>query len=349
MRKKSSLISIESVILFCLVLLSIISTFVLRSIEPALYPQYFIYLILAILTFVIFLKIDFEILEAFSPHLYLISLFALLLPLLIGQVTRGSVRWIQIGSITLQPSELVRPFLLLFFARYLTSKEISLIHLAKVFIFLFIPFLLILIQPSLGVAILTALGFLGVLIASEINKKYIFSSILILLAIMPLVWFILAPYQRQRILTFIDPALDPQGSGYNSIQSMISIGSGKLFGRGLGRGVQTQLDFLPEKHTDFIFAAISEELGFVGSVLVSTLLFIFFICLTVLIENARNNTARAYVSGVFVILLAETLVHIGMNVGLLPITGVPLPIVSAGGSALIGTVMSVAISFNAKK
>ena len=130
---------------------------------------------------------------------------------------------------------------------------------------------------------------------------------------------------------------------------MISIGSGKLFGRGLGRGVQTQLDFLPEKHTDFIFAAISEELGFVGSVLVSTLLFIFFICLTVLIENARNNTARAYVSGVFVILLAETLVHIGMNVGLLPITGVPLPIVSAGGSALIGTVMSVAISFNAKK
>ena len=159
----------------------------------------------------------------------------------------------------------------------------------------------------------------------------------------------LAPYQKQRVMSFLDPQSDRYGAGYNSIQSMIAVGSGRWSGRGLGEGVQTQLAFLPEKHTDFIFASIAEEMGFTGNILLILGFFVFFWILTKYLEKAKNPTARAYISGLFLVLFAESFVHIGMNIGMLPITGVPLPFVSAGGSALLGTTMSVAIAMNAKK
>jgi len=202
---------------------------------------------------------------------------------------------------------------------------------------------------TLGVAILTGIGFVGVLMASSINKKYFLYIAGIFLLLAPLIWMVLAPYQKQRIDSFINPENDPLGAGYNSIQSMISVGSGGFLGRGLGEGVQTQLAFLPEKHTDFIFAAIAEELGFVGSILIFAGLFTVFWLLIVVIEQSKGQVERAYATGVFMILFAETIIHIGMNMGMLPITGVPLPFVSAGGSALIGTTMAVAIAMNAKR
>jgi rod shape determining protein RodA len=231
----------------------------------------------------------------------------------------------------------------------LTQKELNFRRLLKLIFLFFVPFILILIQPSLGVAVLTSVGFLGVLLASSIEKKYFLVGILVFLLTVPGLWFILQPYQKTRIVTFLNPENDPQGAGYNSIQSMISVGSGKLFGRGLGEGVQTQLEFLPEKHTDFIFAAISEELGFMGSSLVLLGLFAVFLVLIHIIGHAVDPVARAYVSGVFLVLFAQTIVHVGMNMGLFPITGIPLPFVSAGGSALLGTTIAIAIVMKAKK
>jgi len=286
---------------------------------------------------------------AFSNHLYVLSIFLLLLPLVIGQVTRGAIRWIPIGSITIQPSEVVRPFLLLFFARYLTEKKLDLKRIVRFIPLVFLPVFLILVQPSLGVAILTVVGFLGVFISTGINKKYLLIGSVVVLLMVPFFWLLLQPYQKQRILVFMDPASDPYGAGYNSIQSMISVGSGRLFGRGLGEGVQTQLKFLPEKHTDFIFAAICEELGFTGAILTLLGLFIIFWRLIVIVENSIHVTARSYVVGLFLVLFIETVIHVGMNMGLVPITGVPLPLVSAGGSALLGTMMGLAIAMNAKK
>jgi rod shape determining protein RodA len=340
---------IDKGVIFGVVLLTLISTTVLMSINPNLYPIYFVYIVLAIIIFYIFSKIEFEFFLAFSSHLYFISIILLILPLLLGQVTRGAIRWIPIGSITIQPSEIVRPFLLLFFAKYLTDRELDLKRLVRLVPLVFLPVFLILIQPSLGVAILTIIGFLGVLIATGIKKEYLAVGFLIVVFLLPLLWFLLAPYQKQRISVFLDPSADPYGAGYNSIQSMISVGSGRLFGRGLGEGVQTQLKFLPENHTDFIFAAISEELGFVGATLTLLGLFIIFWRLISIIEKARNIPARAYVVGVFLVLFVETFIHTGMNMGLVPITGVPLPLVSAGGSALLGTMMGLAIAMNAKK
>src|SRR3990172_4602671 len=249
-------------------LMATLSIIVLRAIAPSLFPLYFLYIILGFGAFFLLLKTDFEIISIFSKHLYIASIVLLILPLLIGQVTRGAIRWIPIGALTIQPAEIVRPFLLIFFANYLTEKEVDAKRLINAFLLLSLPTALIVVQPSLGVAVLTVIGFVGVLFASTIKKKYFLWGLVFLAAFLPIIWQILAPYQKQRIITFLDPAKDPYGAGYNAIQAMISVGSGKIFGRGLGEGVQTQLSFLPERHTDFVFASIAEELGILGAMLV---------------------------------------------------------------------------------
>jgi len=329
-----------------LVLLSII---VLRSIAPNLFPLYFVYIVLGVLAFLVFSKIDFDILSYFSKHLYVGSIIFLLIPLIIGQVTRGVIRWIPIGGVTIQPSELVRPFLLLFFANYLVSGKFNKKKIIYSLILLAIPALLILVQPSLGVTVLTVVGYLGVLIATEIDKRALLLIALFLILIFPAFIFFLAPYQRSRVESFLFPGRDPAGAGYNSIQSMISVGSGEFWGRGLGKGVQTQLSFLPERQTDFIFASVSEELGFVGAFLMLFALFFVLFQVQKVISNARSPEARAFVSGVFLSLFAQVLIHIGMNMGLFPITGIPLPLVSAGGSSFVATMTALGMVLGAKR
>jgi len=329
--------------------LVLLSTITLRATAGFLFPGYFFYLILAILVFFLFSKIDFEVISLFSKHLYLVSIIFLILPVLIGQVTRGTIRWIPLGPLTIQPAEVVRPFLLVFFANYLTKEKLNLERLIKALFLLSLPLLLILIQPSLGISLLTLTGFLGILLASNFEKKYLLVGLAILLLAGPISWKLLAPYQKLRILSFIDPSADPLGIGYNSIQSMISVGSGRVFGRGLGKGVQTQLAFLPERHTDFIFAAISEEMGFAGAVFLLLALFSIFWWLIKVAENARSISARAFASGLFLSFFVQTVIHIGMNMGILPITGIPLPLVSAGGSSLLATMIGLGIAQGAKR
>ena len=332
--------------IFLMVALSVI---VLRAIAPSLFPLYFLYLILGFGAFFLLLQTDFEIISIFSKHLYIVSIVLLILPLLIGEVTRGAIRWIPIGALTIQPAEIVRPFLLIFFANYLTEKEVDSKRLVWAFLLLSLPTALIVVQPSLGVAVLTVIGFIGVLFASTIKKKYFLWGLVFFAVFLPLIWQVLAPYQKQRILTFLDPAKDPYGTGYNAIQSMISVGSGKIFGRGLGQGAQTQLSFLPERHTDFVFASIAEELGILGAMLVLLGAFFLMSRLVLISENARSPAARAFVSGLFLMLFAQIVVHVGMNLGLVPITGVPFPLVSAGGSSFLATMIGLGIALGAKR
>lgn len=273
----------------------------------------------------------------------------LILTLVIGGVTRGVVRWISLGSLTLQAAEITKPFLLVFFANYLYKERLNSKGIIKTILLMAIPIFLIFIQPSLGVSFLLALGFVGILLASEIKKinfVYLGGAALV---IIPLLFSLLAPYQKSRILSFLNPYSDPKGSGYHSIQSQIAVGDGGLLGRGLGKGVQTQLLFLPEKQTDFIFAAISEELGFIGSGLVLLAFFILFWRITAYMGMAVNPQARAYLAGIFVMLLAQSIIHIGMNMGLLPITGVPLPLVSAGGSSFVSTMIALGICLSSRR
>jgi rod shape determining protein RodA len=322
--------------------------FVLNAIAPSLFPSYYAFYVIGILAFLLFSKIDFEILRIYSLHFYVLSLVLLAIVLVIGQVTRGTIRWIPIGPISFQPSEVVRPFLLLYFASYLGYKEMSLKKITKAIILLAIPVVLIMIQPSLGVSVLVAVGLFGVLLAKDFDKKHLMTIFSIVVLLLPLFWLVLRPYQKDRITGFFGNS-DPQGAGYNSIQSMIAVGSGKLFGRNLGKGVQTQLEFLPEKQTDFIFAAISEELGFAGSLLTLVLSFLLLWRLSTFLENSVSPTARSYISGVFLTLFLQIIIHTGMNMGLLPVTGIPFPLVSAGGSSFLGTMIGLGIVFSAYK
>ncbi len=330
-------------------LLLVFSFFILRSLNPSLFPSYYWYFGLGIFIFFIFSLFDFEVISAFSPFFYIISIILLLITLVIGQVTRGTVRWIPIGSFSLQPSEIVRPFLLVFFANYICEKKLSFKRLVQILLYMAFPLFLILVQPSLGVTALTSLGFLGLFLASEADKKIFLYLGLVGMVLIPVVFSFLAPYQKQRITAFMNPASDPLGAGYNAVQSTISVGSGKIFGRGLGKGVGTQLSFLPERHTDFVFASIAEEMGFVGAIVLLLITAFLFFRIISYTEYSINIPARLFLGGLFLTLFAQTFIHVGMNMGMLPITGVPYPLVSAGGSSLLATMTSLGIVMGTKK
>jgi rod shape determining protein RodA len=338
-------LTLTTAILFLIV----ISTIVLRSIAPSLFPLYFLSVFVSLVAFWLFSSIDFEIVSIFSKLLYGLSVIILLLPFVVGTVTRGTIRWIELGPLSFQPAEIVRPFLLVFFAGYLTHSRITFKRLIFALFLLFIPLFLILVQPSLGVSFLTFIGFFGILLASNFNKKYIILGALASLLLIPVLWNFMAPYQKERVQTFINPSKDPQGAGYNSLQSMIAAGSGKLFGVGLGHGTQTQLSFLPEKQTDFIFAATAEELGFLGAgiLLLATLVILYR--LTRFMEVSSGRASRAYLAGFFLTYLVQVFIHVGMNLGMVPVTGVPFPLVSAGGSSLLATMIGLGMAFGAVK
>ena len=339
----------DPLLVFGIAFLIVFGAIILRSVASDFFPVYWVYLVLAILSFIFFAKLDFSIVNAFTKHLYVFSIIFLILPLAIGEVTRGAIRWIPIGALTIQPAEIVRPFLLLFWANQLNGFEFKLARIMKLLVLLLLPVLLILAQPSLGVAILTFMGFVGVFLATGVDRKLYLILIFAAILAIPVGWFALAPYQRERITTFISPQSDPSGAGYNAIQAMIAVGSGKMTGRGIGEGVQTQLYFLPERHNDFIFASIAEELGFLGAGLVLVGSFFVLWRITSAVDNPKNPVARAFLSGVFLTLFTQTVVHIGMNMGLVPITGVPLPLVSAGGSSLLATITILGLVLSASK
>lgn len=340
---------IDVLMLIPLVFLTLLSVIVLKSIAPGIFPTYFIYIVLGLISFIIFSKIDYRITETFSPIYYGISIFLLLVTLIIGSVTRGTIRWIPLGGVSIQPAEIIRPFLMVFFANYYARQNLNISTFVKAILLIALPTLLIVIQPSLSVTLITLVGFLGITTSAGFSRKVLLACGMFILIISPLLFLTLAPYQKERIMTFINPNKDPLGAGYNSIQSVISVGSGKLAGRGLGKGVQTQLLFLPERHTDFVFASISEEMGFIGALFCLGGLFIVLYRITIYIGDPIGPSGRAYTTGVFFTLLTQVLVNIAMNLGVMPVAGLPLPILSAGGSSYLATMILLGIASSTKK
>lgn len=307
---------------------------ILMSVSPESFPRQFIYIGLALLAFLVFSKIDIGILQAFSPWFYPLSILFLGITLFIGGVTRGAVRWIEIGPLTLQTSEIVKPLLLLFFSWFLTRRE-DLKHFFFSLPLVLFATLLVLKQPDLGSGLVVFAGFLGSLFIGGAPL-----GLLVLLGLggiggAPLLWQLLADYQKERIVSFLAPTRDPLGSGYNALQAMVAVGNGQFWGLGLGQGTQSQLAFLPERHTDFIFAALSEEFGFLGAVTVIILFTILLTRIIFLLKATEDNFTKVFLGGVFMTVFFQAGVNIGMNLGLLPITGIPLPFVSSGGSSLL--------------
>lgn len=281
--------------------------------------------------------------------LYGVTVILLIVVLVIGKARLGAQRWFSIGGFAFQPSEFIKLCLILVLARYGGSHKGALGEVRSLImpvIFMALPFVLVLIQPDLGTALLLVPVFFAVLLVGGARPKHLGAMIVAGLATLPAFWHILRGYQKQRLLVFLNPNVDPLGAGYTIIQSKIAIGSGGLFGKGWLGGTQSQLNFLPERHTDFIFSVIGEEWGFLGS-LALLLAYFFIIKRAITIAEQTSDTyGKLIASGIAVMLSFQVAINIGMTVGLMPVVGVPLPLVSYGGSSLVATLIAVGLLLN---
>jgi len=322
-------------IVFSLLILFFINLLTISSIAPDLLTKQIFSWIIGLFLFFVGRHFTPRQLSSAKWPLFLFSCLLLILPILLNNITRGSRRWINIGPLSFQPSEIVKPGLMLYLANANT--------LSSYFLFL-LPVFIVILQPDLGSAASLLFLLSPIIFCHKLLFKISLLLSLFILLLSPLIWTkILHPYQQERILNFINPTSDPFGQGYNVIQSKIAIGSGGFFGKGYKKGSQGQLLFLPEKHTDFVFAAISEELGFLGSFFI---IFAYFLLISSLLKKAFNSTNKAcfiFTLGITFQLWFQTFVNIGMNIGILPVTGIPLPFLSVGGSTIMATLFSLGI------
>lgn len=324
---------------------------ILLSVSQELFLQQFIILIVALCIGSFVAVIEHTLLMWAAPFAYVASIMFLAVSYL-GPAIRGATRWISIAGIQLQPSELVKPFLLLSFAWAMhTFPPKTVRNVALHFGLFIIPFLLVFRQPDLGSSIVYGVMWLAMMIAGGFPIRYVVLGFLVAVLLMPLGWHSLHDYQRARITTFINPGVDPRGAGYNAIQAMIAVGSGQLFGRGLGRGTQSHLRFLPEYHTDFIFATLVEELGFLGgSILLVAYGALLWRIIRPLVAGVISAVAPFVFSvGLFSMILTQIVINTGMNMGLIPITGITLPLVSFGGSSLLSLAVSYGILWSMRR
>lgn len=301
--------------------------------------------------FIIFvmLQFDYKSLSKYAHLLYGLNLFMLLAVMFVGTSALGAQRWIQIGPISLQPSEFSKLIMIISLANLLDKRSGRLNTIKEVipvFIYVGIPFLLVMKQPDLGTALVFLAILFGMLFVAGINMRLLLGIFAAGAAFMPIFWHFLKDYQKMRLTVFINPNVDPLGSGYHIIQSKIAIGSGMLFGKGLFGGTQSQLNFLPENHTDFIFAVIGEELGFIGAVIILTLYLLLLYRGIKIAGTARDNFGTLLATGVVSMLAFHLLVNVGMTAGIMPVTGIPLPLMSYGVSALTTNLVSLGILLN---
>jgi rod shape determining protein RodA len=282
------------------------------------------------------------------PLLYVVSIASLLAVMVFGRTYLGAKRWVQIGSFHFQPSEWVKLVLILAMAKYFADQksETTAQDLIKAGALVFVPMAMVLKQPDLG----TALTYLPIaimgLFLGGMKARHALVILLVGVLLAPVAWHVLKPYQKDRLTSFADPEADSQGRGYQVLQSLVAVGSGGIFGKGTAHGSQTQGQFLPVPHTDFIFAAFAEEHGFIGAMGV---LLLYFIVLMRLIQNAQTAPDRAgtfVVMGVVAVLAFHLLVNVGMVVGFMPVTGIPLPLMSYGGSSVLFMFLALGIVMN---
>lgn len=290
---------------------------------------------------------DYRVFRRVAGTLYLVTIVSLLAVKFIGTSALGAQRWINLGFFQFQPSELAKIVMVIVLAKVfadnqknLDSPRTFLISLA----YTAVPVLLVASQPDLGTAMVIAATWLGMAVAAGIPKRlfaYLFGAGV---AFFPIAWLgIFQDYQKNRVLTFLDPTRDPLGAGYNVKQAQIAVGSGGMWGKALGQGTQSQLNFLPVQHTDFIFAVLAEQLGFAGSLLVLLLLGTVIVRALTIARKARDFFGYQLGIGITTIVLFQTLINVGMNTGIAPVTGIPLPLVSYGGSSILMLLFAIGI------
>ena len=348
--------SLDFTLLFCIILLSIISVMVMYSTDGGeiLYhtKSHFIKLLTFFSLMLVISFFNIKIWHITSYFIYFIIILLLIWVSIYGVKVSGSQRWINLYYIVLQPSEFMKIGVILCLAKYYHRLKVDNVNsFTSIIVGLSIivtPIILVLSQPDLGTSILIALSGLIILWLGGVKIKYFFLSFIGFLISLPFIISFLKPYQKLRILTFLDPDRDPLGAGYQIIQSKIAVGSGGISGKGFLKGTQSYLDFLPEKHTDFIFTLFSEEFGFIGSI---GLLLIYLIIIIRIIQIgviSRSSFAKFFCFGFAFAIFIYIVVNLSMVLGLLPIVGSPLPIMSYGGSSMLATMIGFGIVLSAK-
>ena len=347
---------LDFVLLFSIIILSAISLVVMYSTDGGeiLYhtKSHFIKLVTFFLLMLVISFFNIKIWHLFSYIFYVLIIFLLIWVTFYGIKVSGSQRWMNLYFIVLQPSELMKIAIILCLAKYYHRLKIdnvnSFISIIIVLTIILIPVMLVVSQPDLGTSILIALSGLIILWLGGVRIKYFFYSFFTFLITLPFIISFLKPYQKLRILTFLDPDRDPLGAGYQIIQSKIAIGSGGLEGKGFLKGTQSYLDFLPEKHTDFIFTLFSEEFGFLGSIVLLIIYSIIIIRIIRIGTISRSNFAKLFCFGYAFAIFIYIVVNLSMVLGLVPIVGSPLPIMSYGGSSMLATMIGFGIVLSAK-
>jgi len=350
------LIAFDFILVFLVFALGVISLFAMYSSERGTFSyhtqshlyRFAVFFLLFII--ISFLKINY--IFKFAYPFYLFVLILLFAVDLYGVTASGSKRWISLFFINLQPSELMKISLIIFLARYyykIPSQNVNSIkHIFIPFLSFLIPVYLVVKQPDLGTAVLIAISGLIVIWLTGFRIKYFLYSFFVLICLIPVGISFLKPYQKSRILTFLDPERDPLGAGYQIIQSKIAVGSGGIFGKGFLQGSQSYLDYLPEKHTDFIFTLFSEEFGFFGSLLLLLIYALIIYRISIIGSQSRNNFARLFCFGFAAAFFVYVTVNMAMVLGLLPIVGAPLPIMSYGGSSMLSVMIGLGIVMSCK-
>ncbi len=318
--------------------------------QKALFFKQIVWFAAGLVTMVAAFSFNYKLLDRWAYPVYFGSILLLVWVLLFGKVVGGSRRWLVMGPVSLQPSELAKVAVILVLAKYFSkdaaTRGFTLRELMRPLALLAVPFALIVIQPDLGTAGLIVLIAMAITVFVKIERR----SFLLMVAsgalLAPLVWVFLKDYQKQRILVFLDPDRDPLGAGYHIIQSKIAIGSGFISGKGFLKGTQNALSFLPEEHTDFIFSVLSEEWGFIGS----GILVVLFLALIVwglnIAQGCRDPFGTITAVGITAMIFFQVIINIGMTMGLMPVVGVPLPFVSYGGSSVLANSICIGLLLN---
>lgn len=338
--------------IFSLVFLSVFGLFNLFGLNHDLFIRQLVFLIIGFIIFFILRSIGSHFFRINSKFFYWFFVLILIITFIVGLEVKGSKRWLSFYIFNFQGSEFFKVFFILFLAEVLTTKKILsniLLNFIKVLVYFLIPFIIVFKQPDLGNAMVYFFIFFILLMFSNFSKKYLGYLIGLIVVFTPIGWLIMKDYQRDRILSFISPHLDVQGSAYNMIQAVITIGSGMFFGRGLGLGTQSRLFFLPENTTDFAFASLIEQFGFFGGFFV----LVFFTIITIYLvkktiyfyyqKTQEDQKKFLYCLGMLTYFISQTIINIGMNMGIMPVAGITLPFISYGGSSVMALLIGFAL------
>lgn len=338
MREQFS-VSVDWRLVAPVVVLISLSLATLSAMSMTLLKSQLISLGVSVIVFFVFSQTNYRAMQWYGTHFYIASLIVLSLVLFIGLQSRGAVRWLTLFGVSIQFSEIIKPFLALSLASFLASKKPSFATLVRVVLLALPITLLIFLQPDLGNVLVYVASITIVMLVFGFSFFWFLGSLFATLLFSPFLWRLLHEYQRQRLLAFLSPAQDPLGTSYNTMQSMIAVGSGMVFGKGLFESTQSGLRFLPERHSDFIFASLSEGFGFIGALVVCLCFGFLLYRIYTFFFIANDTFTKIFTATSFALLLVQFFFNVGMNIGIVPVVGITLPFMSYGGSSLVANAM----------